>query len=802
MIRNYFTSAIRNIRKRNLNFLINVSGLTLGLFCVLIILLYVQNELKYDEFHEGSERIYRVEWHTDQPQTRTPHPMAQALVKDFPEVEAAVSLSPLWGPGLTKRKFQIWNKEKDEKYLETGILSVDSNFFDVFSFPLIIGNKQTVLRSPNTVLLSKSTALKYFGTANCLGSILTIESAGNDFEVAGVFEDVPDASHFHFDILVGYVHLKPKDQSPYYTWNDFGHFNYIKLKPGTDSEALESKVLPWMGNYIQVTAQQLEMIEKSGYSIQLTPIERIHLQSNIRWELENNGNIEYVYILSGAGVFILILAMLNFINLSVASAKKRFKEIGVRKTLGAQKNQLVVQFIGESVFTAFLSLILAGLLMEITIPLLQVQFGLSIEEAGMYTPFNIGLYFVFGITTGILSGIYPALFMSATNPILALKGKIIKKSARRNNLLLITQFCISMVMICGSLLIYNQLNYLNNKPLGFEKQHTLLYELNSAVLKEKYSEIKKQIQNIAGIQDVSASSNLPGSGFNQNEVYSNGEPQNEISFSEMFVDHEFIQTMGIELALGRAFEKRFNGDSLASFILNESGATALQLKDPIGAQITWKTESSDVTGTVIGIVKDFHYQSLHTGIRPLILVHYPAFNHVVLRLDTENSKSKIAQINAVFQQFDPDYAPQPTFLSDNIQNQYENESSLSTLFTGFSILAILIACIGLFGMATLSFAERTKEISIKKILGARLAGLMGQMLWEYSKQILIAITIAIPIVYYWFDKWLASFAFKASIDWIVFVGTGLLLLTIAWCTIGYLSYKTASSNPIHSLKEE
>ena len=426
MLRNYIKIAFRNLIKERLHSFINIFGLGFGMACVLLIVIFVRDELSYDNFHEDAGDIYRVAWWSQQPQTRTPHPMALAMVKDFPQVNAATSLSPLWGPGLTRETFSVRNLEKDITFDERNILSVDSTFFDVFSFELVKGNRNEVLRQIGGLLLSEMAAKRYFGDEEPLGKYLAINDDSTLLVVEGIFKDVPVNSHFHFDALVSYVTIKAFEggDDPYYTWADFGHFNYIRLQPGSDPNDLQEQLMEWATGYLEVSEEDMQRVVEENMHFKLQPIADIHLHSQIRWELESNGNIDYVYIMSAAAFLILVVACVNFMNLTTARSTDRSKEIGIRKTLGAYKFQVTNQFLGESVLTALAGMVLAGFIAEVSLPLpfFNQLTGKTLEISYLHHPEWIVILLASGVFTGIISGLYPAFFLSSIHPVKTLKG--------------------------------------------------------------------------------------------------------------------------------------------------------------------------------------------------------------------------------------------------------------------------------------------------------------------------------------------------------------------------------------------
>lgn len=523
MLRSHLLISIRNLLKNRVYTLINVVGLTVGIASVIMILLYVQDELSYDRYDPETDNIYRIYWQSGNPQTRTPHPMAQALAKDFPEVTSAVTLSPIWGPGLTQQSFSVKNLEKDIQYNEKDILSVDSTFFEVFPLKIIKGNKKTVLKAPGKLLLSQSAAYKYFGDEDPIGKHLAFNGDENLIEIEGVYEDMPRQSHFHAMALVSYVHMKTFEdpESAYYTWADFGHFNYIKLRPDADPKKLESQLLSWASQYINASDEVIQRIIQNKEGFRLQNIREIHLKSHLMWELEPNSNIEYVYIMMAAAFLILTIAVINFMNLTTAKSAERAKEIGVRRTLGAFKRQLSFQFIGESLLVALFSMILAGLAVEISLPYFNLLSGKELEINFLHNPSIVATILGIGVITGVLAGLYPSAVLSSINPVQILKGKFVTSKGGNlfSQILVVFQFTMAIILISGTVIILNQMNFIQHKNLGFAKDATILIPVRDGNMRRNFETLQNELRNVAGVEEVGASSNVPGSQFNQNPIH-------------------------------------------------------------------------------------------------------------------------------------------------------------------------------------------------------------------------------------------------------------------------------------------
>jgi putative ABC transport system permease protein len=802
MLITYFKVALRNLLNNKLHTIINMGGLALGIASVFFMAIYVKHEWNYDKYLEGYEDVYRVAWVNENPQTRTPHPMAQAMKDEFPEVESAVSLSPLWAAGLTREVFSVRNLEKNLKFDEANVLAVDSTFFDVFPFPVVSGNAREALRNVNGMLISESMAKKYFRTEDPIGKHLAVNSDSTLLEVMAVFKDVPQQSHFHFDFLVSYVREKSFDPNDeYYQWADFGHFNYVRLKPGADAKLLEAKLMDWSRKYVTLSDDEFKWHLDNNYGFKMQPLKDIHLKSKLRWELEPNGNIEYVYIMSAAALLTLLIACINFMNLMTAKSTERAKEIGIRKTLGALRTQLSIQFISESIVVAILSIALAILLVELTLPIYNSFTGQNFVFD--YTT-DLPVLYALGFVIGVVSGIYPALFLSRFNTQAILKGNFStgQRGSRLRHTLVVFQFSISMALISGAVIIFNQLSFIKNKNLGFRKEEVLVVPLKNGNAGRRIETLRAELTRLEGITSVSASSNLPGGQYNQNSIFTSEAPEARLDISESFVDPDFFNTLGIQLTSGRIFKQEDYERVPNVFILNETAVKQLALNDPIGKEISWEIGERTLRGQVIGVVKDFHFQSFHQAIGPLLMVPYPAYNHLVIKLNTDHFNEKLAKIRNAFLAFDNTFEFDFVFLDERLDRQYKTEESTAAIFTAFAIIAIVIAGMGLFGMALLSFHQRTKEVGIRKVLGATVTSLLILLLRDFTKLILIAIVLATPVAWWMMDRWLDNFVYQVGIQPLVFVCTGAALLTVSWIILGFLTLKTSQVNPTEVLRTE
>ncbi|MEM1134562.1 MAG: ABC transporter permease [Bacteroidota bacterium] len=812
MVRNFFVIAFRHILRNRLFTFINIFGLALGIACVSIIMVYVHFELSYDRFHQSAENIYRVAWFGsgDSPQTRTPHPMAEAMVNDFPEVKAAVSMTPIWGPGLIKETFTVNNPENDVWFEEKEVLAVDSSFFEVFSFELIIGDKESVLKRPDVVLITESIAAKYFGenwrVDNPLGKLLAANTPDDVVEIGGIIKDPPKASHFHFDFLISYERLKAENpDAPFFQWGDFGHFNYVRLEEDTDAEALERKLFEWVAPHINADKETVAYFNaRPNAGFQLQRITDIHLHSQIRWELEANGNIAYVYIMSAAALFILIIAAFNFMNLTTAQSANRSKEIGIRKSLGARPKQVRFQFIFETTLLAVVAVLTGGFIAEITLPFFENITGNTLNSELLYSPSFIIAFISIILLLGLLAGLYPAFFLSSLNIRKVLKGEFVsgKNGNTFRRTLVILQFGIAMILITGNLVIFEQLQFIQNKPLGFNKEAKVLLPMMEGAMRDKYPTLEKELLRLPGIKDVAAISNIPGGQFNQNPLYALNQPENRIDAIEMSGSHDYLKLMNVQLVAGRYFNRLALTDTAEAFIINEEAVKSLNLKTPIGAELALERDGEMIKGTVIGVTKNFHYQSLHTPIRPVLVMLRPLYNHLVINMETGQFNDKMKAIKTIWQEYAGNFQFSYHFLDDNITAQYRAENITAKIFSFFSVIAIVIACLGLFSMAAINMARKQKEIGVRKVLGASSFRILFLLISDFSKPIFVALLLAIPLAWWMMDNWLQNFTYHIEIQAQLFILSGFLVILVAWLTISWLLTKTVSTNPVEALKNE
>jgi putative ABC transport system permease protein len=809
MIQNFFTSFIRNIQRNKLFTAINLFGLTIAFLCSLFIYLFLDNELSYDKDVADYENIYRLTWITENPQTRTPHPMAQAMVRDLPEVAQAVSISPWYDAGLNREKILVENQAKEVKFEERNFFFADSTFFEVFGIEVLEGDADA-LSQPFTLVITDKMAYKYFGDESAIGKELRISDM--PMVVSTVVKALPENTHFHFEALLSYMTLKtinPEDN--WLTWDDFGHFNYVKLNDGTSPEVLESKLASWVINYHDWSEDDKEVILSGDVHFDLQPITDIHLKSNLRWELENNGNILYIYILTGTLVFLLLIAGINYVNLTTAKSLERAKEIGVRKTLGAFKESLSLQFYIESIIFCLIASLLAFVLAVPSLELFNGLSGKSFEISDLFGLQFIGVSLAVIFFIAIIAGAYPAMVLSSFKPAEVLKGKLTtsSKGIAIRGVLVTLQFTISAILIAGSLIIVRQVNYMKSKELGFD-QNAVVYmpipvsvavggtDMNKLVLTQK------RINEVTGVVAVSASSNIPGSQFNQHPIYPVANPENRVDASEMMQDFGLKDVLNYQIIAGRDFDKTFGVDSSGiNFIINEAAVTAMNLETPIGDKIVWVDNDRNVEGTVIGVVKDFHYRSLHEDIQPLIIQlqsHYAS--HFMVKLEGKAFASSLSEIESLYAEMYPNNPFSYQFLDHELAELYGQEQKTLSIFTVFAVVALILACLGLLGMALTMLNQRVKEIGMRKIMGASAFQIALLILGQFAKLIIVAMIIGLPVAYFLMENWLMEFSFRAPSSPLPYVLAAVILLVISILSVSSAVAKMAYSQPIDSLRYE
>ena len=797
MLNNYFKIALRNIKKYKAYSFINIFGLTMGMACCILIMLFVQDELSYDRYHKKSDRIFRlVDSFENQGELRrhfalSSAPFAPALKRDFPEVKDAVRL-------FMGRKRMITYQEK--KSYEEGILFADASLFNIFTFPLIKGDPHTALAAPNTIVLSNNIALKYFGSEDPLNKTLKIND--QDYLVTGIMQEIPKNSHFSANMFAS---LKTLEQNPtvqeryFQSWARHEFYTYLLLQEGYAYEKLEAKLPEFIKKN---AAAQIKTILGSTLSSQLQPLTSIHLHSHRQMEISPTSDIKNVYIFSVIALFILIIACVNFTNLATARAVNRSREVGLRKVVGANRYQLIQQFLGESLLFTLFALLLAVVLVHFTLPLFNVLTGkmLAINYFSNFT--LLGSLMLILIFVGITSGSYPAFFISRYQPANVLK-KFSKVSSGKNSLrkgLVILQFSISIILIISTIVVFIQLDFLRNKKLGFNKEHVVLVPIRTNTLRKNYEAVKTELKQNPNIVNTTITIGVPGGAVAGDAIQLiTKEGKKTITLSMIYTDHDYIKTMGMEIMAGRDFSKEMSTDLTEAFILNETAVRQLQLEDPLNTQFEW----GEKKGKVIGIIKDYQFQSLREEINPLV-IHIWTLNTFVyaIRIRPENIPDTLAFIENKWKELDPAHPFEYSFMDETFDKLYRSEEKLSQIFSIFSLLAVFIASLGLFGLALFTVKQRTQEIGIRKILGASLGKIFVLLSKEFAILVLIANIAAWPIAYFLMSKWLQNFAYRIDMPVWVFISSAAIAFVIALLTISYQAIKAATANPVDSLRYE
>ncbi len=809
MIKNYFKLAWRNILKNKLFSFVNISGLAIGLSCFLLIALYIQDELSFDRYNAHADRLYRVNTDAKMGGVEALLPMTSDMMggllkKDYPEVEEYTRIYTFNGSKLIKGN--------NEYIMEENVAHVDSTFFDVFTLPAIDGNTKTALDEPNSVVLTRSYAKKYFGTVNVVGRTLDLKENGVPvaYRINAVIEDIPENSHFRFNMLFSMRNAN-------YQWGQIGNLNfytYLLLKKGTDYKAFEKKLdqfterylLPYI--YARMNIKSRGEFEKAGNkaSFSLIPVTDIHLFSDRPKEIGPQGNIQYIYIFAAVALFILIIACFNFMNLSTARSTSRAREVGIRKVLGTGRRELVSQFLVESVLTCILSMLIAVGIVLLMLPAFNTIADKMIGLRNIFKPELITLIIGLPLVTGILAGIYPAFFLSAFRPIEVLKGKLKMngKSVGLRSVLVAFQFAACIILIIGTLVIYRQLHFIQNRNIGFNKDQLLVID-GAGAMGNNLNAFRNSVLRLSGVQSGTITAYLPVSNSSRNSplVSKNAtiDADNSFNMQNWSVDYDYLKTMGMKVVSGRGFSLDYGGDSSA-VVINEATAKMLQYDDPVGKQLYVAEGGRNAGYTIIGVVQNFNYESLHQAIGPLGLFLRGSTDYAVFKVNTSNMDQVLTQIRDTWKTMAPEVPYSYHFLDKSFDAMYRSEERVGKISMVFSILAIAIACLGIFGLATFIAEQRTKEMGIRKVLGANMESLVVLLTKDFVRLVIIAFVIAAPIGWWIMHKWLQGFAYRISIGWWVFLVAGVTVLVIALLTVSYQSIKAALANPLRSLRME
>jgi len=788
MFQNHLKIAFRNVWRNKAYSFINISGLAIGMACCILILLWIQDELSFDRFHRYSNRLGRVvvevEHSGQRPWAVTEAPLSQALKETYPEIVQATRLQ-------LGRRFRV--KYGEKRFDERQNIFAGPDFFEMFTFPFVKGDPQTALNEKRSVVITEKTAQKYFGSEDPLGKKLNFNDR-LDLQVTGVLKDIPKNSHLQFDFVLPFNWLEDLGQD-IHNWGNFNFFTYVLLEKNASVAEVSQKI----SGYLRTVTPD------NDTRLFIQPLGRIHLYSDFEYDAlaVNNSDCKYIFIFASIALFVLFIACINFINLTTARSSNRAKEVAMRKVVGADRKDVIRQFFGESLAFSFVAFGFALGIVFLFLPVFNKlsDKNLFLDMTGnIWVPVGlIGIAFF----TGLLSGSYPSLYLSSFQP-----GDVLKrtftagpKSSHYRKVLVVAQFSLSIILIIGTTVVDNQLDYIRNRKLGFNKEN-LLYMPLVGGMRQQYEAVKNEWLRNENIMSVTASSNLPSFGRNWATGaldWEGKDPSERIIMQGVDVDYDFFETFGMQMKAGRGFSRDFPTDENSGVILNETAINIMGLRSPIGKRFSiggWQ-------GTIVGVVQDYNFKSLHNKIEPLILAMAGRqLNFVFVRIKSQNMSDTIKFLKGQWERYNPQFSFEYGFADTLLGNLYTNEEKVRTLFNYFTFLAIFISCLGLFGLSFYLTEQRTKEIGIRKVLGASVPKIVTMLSKEFLKWVLIANIIAWPVAYYFMDKWLQNFAYKTDIKIWTFLLSGALAVIIALLTVSYQTIKAASTNPADSLRYE
>ncbi len=799
MIKNYLTIAFRNLLRYKGYSAINLLGLTIGITAFILIGVYLQHELSYDRFHAKADRIYRINNEITGKGDQYIYPTCTAALPVAMQNDL---------PGVAKfvRFFKMPEtivKVGDELFKEKKAYAADSTLFSVFSFKLLEGDAAKALAEPFSVVLTQSAAQKYFKGVPALGQSINLPGFLNQaVKITGIMEDVPATSHMQFTFILSLVTANEAFAPDFISsWQNDGFYSYIVLEEGYGVETIQSQLPALIKKYIN-TEQQTNI---NPFLVALTDI---HLHSSLRNEMEPNGSITYVYIFSAVALFMIIIAGINYMNLATARSARRAREVGMRKVLGAERRQLISQFLAESVLLTLLATLMALVVASVLMPAFNRLTGQSLQLNITENPVLVAVLVVVVIVLGLVTGSYPAFYLSSFLPGEVLKGKTTKGGSGASSLrkaLVLFQFVISIILIISTWLVFKQLDYLQNKNLGFNKEHMLVIPNTNNAITPNLNSFKAELLKNPGIEQVSATLSIPGGLRPIIGVQSETLPdERNLTLAGINADFEYLKTMGIRLVKGRDFDPALKTDSTDAVIINEQAVKLLRLGDnPIGKTIQLAAGPEPSKRRVIGVVNDINFEPLYRQTEAAFWAPmFPFYTFLLVKINPENSQHSIAHVAQQWKNFAPNQPFEYTFLDEDLNQLYRAEQQMSKIVTYFSVLAIFIACLGLLGLTSFSIEQRRKEIGIRKVLGASVASIVAMLINEYTKLILVASLIAFPLAWYLGNKWLDKFVFHISMGWWWFIAAAILAFFIAAVTVGYQAVKAALSNPVASLRAE
>ena len=799
MIKNYLKVSIRNLLKHKGYAFINILGLAVGIAASVLIFLYITNEMSYDRFHEKTDRTYRIkaDWSNKGDsrihQLGTPFILAQTIREKYPQVEAITQISGPLGDVIIKYR--------DTAFKETEAFCAESSFFDVFSFPLLKGNPETSLKDPNMMVMTQSLAKKYFGDEDPLGKTIEMQALGEKefFQVTGVMEDIPQNSHFRFDMLISMKTVYPEPNMGW-TWNNYT--TYVTLQEGMTQSLMEEKLVEIDKVYFEGGREHIPWIWT------LEPINQIHLHSDLVTGNQPNGSMAYIKLFTIVAILILLIAGINFINLATARSSRRAKEVGLRKVVGSLRRQLIQQFLSESVLMSLLALVIAVILIQAALPFYQNLTGKTLTLSYFGNPFVIPGLLGLALGVGIFAGIYPAFFLSSFKLTHVLKGSLLASRRRGalflRNGLVVFQFAMSVLLIIGSLVIFRQLEYIKNQRLGFDKEHVVVIH-NADTLGGQLEAYRERLKRQADVLGVTAVRSVPGQGTPNWGMGVEGiERERPLNMNFMTCDQDFADVLNIKILEGRFISRDFPAD-VDAVVINKKAAEYFGIENPVGKKLRiWWTQK-DLT--IIGIIDNFHFESLHRNVRSMGYLLPEAIDstrkpYLLVKIKSQVTSDVLSNLQKTWESMSAGLPFEFTFLDDKVNSLYQNDNRAGKIVTLFSCLAIFVSCLGLFGLAAFVAEQRTKEIGVRKVLGAPLSNIMWLLTGQFVKWVIVANLIAWPVGYWIMNRWLHGFAFRASLSVWIFLVSGLAALTIAALTVSSQVIKAALANPAESLKYE
>ncbi len=807
MLKNYFKIAYRNLLKKKVYSFINILGLGVGMACCVLIFMFVQDELSFDNYHEKGDRIYRLTHGSRSPEgvkegeEAEPFwvwhnaPVGPALKEEFPEVEKIVQFSG---------RSDLLLSYGETTLQEDGVFFMDSTVFDVFSWKLLAGDPKKALVAPYSIVLTETTAKKYFGDQDPLGKTLKgSESAGRanagDYTVTGVMADVPSNSHFKFNALLSLTTFKQSNPRVFDAWGYVDFYTYFLVNEGFDQAAFEAKIPGFIDRRYPD--------KEDTYMIHVEALKDVYLRTTAQRLPGETGSLTNIYVFSMIGVFILVIAMINFMNLSTARSMERAKEVGIRKAIGADRRSLIYQFLGESLIIVFLAALVAIVFVSVALSMMNDLTGKTFDINQVVNwqtvPFFLGIMLI----VGLLAGSYPAFVLSSFQPVLILKGinKSSTKGAFLRKGLVVFQFSLSIALIAGTMVVYSQMNHLLDKDMGFDKEQMLVLDYNyDEQVNYMSAALKSELEALPAVTSAAFSRSVPGSYFpNAYTTIESADGEMVGQAQPVFqVGIDFVNHYDLELIAGRSYSRDYPSDSSSALVINEATARQYGYANP--AEIVGKKfDQWGRAGEVIGVVKDFNYISLHRTIEPLTLPFEAyASRYLSLKVGGEDLPATIAQVRGIWEKLAPHRPFLYSFLDEDFNTQYQSDFRFRKIFTTFSVLAIMIACLGLLGLATYTAEQRTKEIGVRKVLGADVSSIVGLLSKDFIKLVLVAIVIATPVSWYAMNQWLEGFAYQVPVHWWIFGIAGVLAVVVALATISFQSIKAALMNPVKSLRSE